>query len=61
MAEHFPGSGLRVSHVYGFLVVSRLVTLTVEYVTPSLLRSESRFPDSELMMGSFVPGLLVLA
>ena len=58
MALHFCGMGLSVWHEYG-PVASRL--LCVEYVVPLVLKSLSRPPDSELIIGSFRPGIDMLA
>ena len=58
MTLHFCGVGLSVWHEYG-PDASRL--LCVEYVVPLVLKSLFKLPDPELIMGSFRPGIDMLA
>jgi hypothetical protein len=63
IAEQFPGNGLKLSQSYVCPLFPNplfLLPLT-EYVVPFVAKSESKPPESELMIGSLRPGILIFA
>ena len=65
IAAHLSGVGLKFSQVYGSALspAARLLRplRDIAYVVPFVAKSESRLPESELMMGSSWPGMLIFA
>lgn len=60
IAEQLPGRGLKLSQVYKSSSLSlKLLFPLTEYVVPFVAKSESKLPESELMIGSFRPGILI--